>query len=182
MRLDTKKLFWRIAILVTQGSIFTFSQSRMPSGLLARLQLGCPDKSAELYKRMVKCLLKSATSWWVLAVTFSTNGLWTRYFIKNWAAWWWCSNLQCYCRKKLLVILHYSKSFKWTREVIRTQGKCIKTYKNFLKDFVVKQNLTHPKGDFWSYLNHPYKIVIIWYYWTTRNMDPCMVTIKCYAN
>ena len=50
------------------------------------------------------------------------------------------------------------------------------------KDFVVKQNLTHPKGDFWSYLNHPYKIVIIWDYWTTRNMDPCMVTIKCYAN
>ena len=50
--------------------------------------------------------------------------------------------------KKLLVILHYSKSFKRTREVIRTQGKCIKTYKNFLKDFVVKQNLIHPKGDF----------------------------------
>ena len=48
----------------------------------------------------------------------------------------------------MVLILHYSKSFKWTREVIRTQGKCIKTYKNFFKDFVVKQNLTHPKGDF----------------------------------
>ena len=28
-------------------------------------------------------------------------------------------------------------------EVIRTQGKCIKSYKNFWKDFVVEQNLEH---------------------------------------
>ena len=38
-------------------------------------------------------------------------------------------------------------------EAFRTQGKCIKPYKNFWKDFVVKQNLTCLKGDFWSYLN-----------------------------
>ena len=31
-------------------------------------------------------------------------------------------------------------------EVIRIQGKCTKSYKNFWKDFVVKQNLTRPKG------------------------------------
>ena len=36
-------------------------------------------------------------------------------------------------------------------EVIKTQGKCIKSYKNFLKDFVVEQNLTCLKGDFWIY-------------------------------
>ena len=33
-------------------------------------------------------------------------------------------------------------------EVIKTQGKCIKSYKNFLKDFVVEQNLTFLKGNF----------------------------------
>ena len=45
-------------------------------------------------------------------------------------------------------------------------------YKNFWKDFVVEQNLTHPKGDFWSYLNRPYGIVVVWDDWTTGNMDP----------
>ena len=39
-------------------------------------------------------------------------------------------------------------------DVIRTQGKSIKSYKNFWKDFVVEQNLTHPNGNFWSYLIH----------------------------
>ena len=38
-------------------------------------------------------------------------------------------------------------------EVIRIQGKCTKSYKNFWKDFVVKQNLTPSEG--------------------RNNMDPC---------
>ena len=46
-------------------------------------------------------------------------------------------------------------------EVIRTQGKCIKSYKNFWKDFVV---------DFGSYLNRPYEIVVVWDDWTTGRL------------
>ena len=48
----------------------------------------------------------------------------------------------------------------------------IKPYKNVLKDFVVGQNLTHPKDDFWSYLNLLCEIVVVWDDWTTANMDP----------
>ena len=59
------------------------------------------------------------------------------------------------------------------RDVIRTQGKCIKSYKNFWEDFVVEQNISHPKGDSWSYLNHTYKIVVIWDDGMIGNMDPC---------
>ena len=35
-----------------------------------------------------------------------------------------------------------------------------------------KQNLTHLKGHFWSYLNHPYEIVVVWVDRMTGNMDP----------
>ena len=38
-------------------------------------------------------------------------------------------------------------------------------YKNFWKDFVIEQNLTRPKGDFWSFFNRPYEIVVIWDNW-----------------
>ena len=38
-------------------------------------------------------------------------------------------------------------------------------YKNFWKDFVVEQNLTRPKGDFWSFHNRQYEIVVIWDDW-----------------
>ena len=38
-------------------------------------------------------------------------------------------------------------------------------YKNFWNDFVVEQNLPRLKGDFWSFLNHPYEIVVIWDDW-----------------
>ena len=34
-----------------------------------------------------------------------------------------------------------------------------KSYKNFWKDFVVEQNLTRPKGNFWSYLNREMRLV-----------------------
>ena len=62
-------------------------------------------------------------------------------------------------------------------EVIRTQGKCIKSYENFWKDFVVEQNFTCPKGECWSYLNLPYEIVVVWGDRTTRIMDPCVLMI-----
>ena len=92
------------------------------------------------------------------AVTFSTNGLWMQYFTINWvcdrfvenaAPSEMAPNLRFHC----LFSLHYSKSFLSGWEAFRTQGKCIKPYKNFWKDFVVKQNLTCLKDDFWSYLN-----------------------------
>ena len=38
-------------------------------------------------------------------------------------------------------------------------------YVNFSKDFVVEQNLTRLKGDFWSFLNRQYEIVVIWDDW-----------------
>ena len=45
-------------------------------------------------------------------------------------------------------------------------GKMYKIiYKNFWKDFVVEQNHTRPKGDFWSFLNRPYEIVVVWDDW-----------------
>ena len=62
--------------------------------------------------------------------------------------------------------------------VIRTQGKCIKSYKNFWKDFVVEQNLTRLKGDFWSYLNRPYEIIVVWDDREAGNMDPYLPLLK----
>ena len=67
-------------------------------------------------------------------------GMW--YFIKNWACdhfignlhhQWWRPNPWFHCRQKLLAILPYSKSFKWIREAIRTQGRCINLIKIFEK-------------------------------------------------
>ena len=105
------------------------------------------------------------------AVKFSTNGLWMQYLTKNWA--WdrflekycthqrWHPNLRFLADKSCLLFSIILKVLSgW--EVIRIQGKCIKSYKNFWKDFVVvEQNLTRPKGDFWSYLNRPYEIVVV---------------------
>ena len=39
---------------------------------------------------------------------------------------------------------------------------------------MVKQNLTRPKDDFWSYLSRPCQIVVVWDDRTTANMDPCL--------
>ena len=66
-------------------------------------------------------------------------------------------------------------------EVIRTQGKYIKWYKNFWKDFVVEQNPIHPNGDFWSYLNRLYKIVVFWDDRTTGNMEYEYMNIAHFA-
>ena len=78
-----------------------------------------------------------------------------------------------HCRQKLLVIHRYSKHFEWIREVIRTQRKGIKSYKNFEQDFLVEQNLTLLKGDSQSGLNCLYEIVVVWGDQTTVNMGPC---------
>ena len=43
-------------------------------------------------------------------------------------------------------------------------------YKNFWKDFVVEQNLTRPKGDFWSFHNRQYEIVVIWDDWEYESL------------
>ena len=64
-------------------------------------------------------------------------------------------NLRFHCRQKLLVIFSIILKVLSGWEVIRTQGKCIKSYKKFWKEFVVEQNLTFRKGDFWSYVNRP---------------------------
>ena len=84
----------------------------------------------------------------------------------------WRTNLPFHSIKKLCVILRYSKSFKWMRSNQNT-GKMytIKSYKNFWKDFVVEQNLTHPKDDYWSLFNRPCKIVVVWDDWTTSNVE-----------
>ena len=126
----------------------------------------------------------------MIADTFSTNGLWMQYFTKHWAFYRFVENAapsktapKTYDfiadKSCLIVILHYSKSFKWIREVIRTQRKCIKSYKNFWGEeerrFVVEKNLTHPKGDFWSYLNHSCGIAVIWDDRMTGNMDRCKI-------
>ena len=44
---------------------------------------------------------------------------------------------------------------------------------HFWKDFVVEQNLTCRKYDFWSYLNRLCEIVVFWDDQSTANMDPC---------
>ena len=77
-----------------------------------------------------------------------------------------------HCRQKLHVIRRCSKSFKWMRSNQNT-GKMymIKSYKNFWKYFVVKQNLTGPKDNFSSYLKHLCEIVVIWNNQMTANMD-----------
>ena len=48
--------------------------------------------------------------------------------------------------------------------------KTIQEFSN--RHFVVEQNLTGPKDDFWSYLNHPCEIAVVWDNQMTANMDP----------
>ena len=132
----------------------------------------------------MKCLLKNATSWWVLSrfPRMASESLWMQYFTKNWACMQ--SFHRKYCTIKdgtqtynfiadkscLLFAIILDILSGW--EVIRTHGKCIKSYKDVWKDFVVEQNLTRLKGNFWSYLNRPYDIVVVWDDETTGNMDP----------
>ena len=107
-----------------------------------------------LLPKATKCLLKNATSWWVLSrflwmapecwplnaalhKTLSLR-LFRRkfYTIKDGAQTYnFITDKSC-----LLFFIILKVLSRW--QVIRTQGKCIKSYKIFLKDFVVKQNLT----------------------------------------
>ena len=96
------------------------------------------------------------------AVMFSTNGLWMQLVLHKKLSLRpfrrkYRPNLWFQCRQKLLVIHHYSKSFKWMRSKQKT-GKMYKLYKNFWEDFVVEQNITCP-----------YKIVVVWDDRTTGN-------------
>ena len=139
--------------------------------------------------RATKCLLKNATSWWVpsrflwmaserrplnaaLHKKLSLRSFHRKFYtIKDGTQTYdYIADKSC-----LLFFIILKVLSRW--QVIRTQGKCIKSYKNFLKDFVVEQNLTGVKGDFWSYLkNCPYEIVVIWDDRTTGNLDPCLLT------
>ena len=121
---------------------------------------------------------ENATSWWVLsrflwmasecrplnAALHKKLSLWSFhrkfYTIKDGAQTYdFIADKSC-----LLFFIILKVLSRW--QVIRTKGKCIKSYKNFWKDFVVEENLTDMKGDFWSYLkNCPYEIVVIWDDW-----------------
>ena len=41
----------------------------------------------------------------------------------------------------------------------------------FYRNFAVEKNLTRSKDDFWSYLNRPFEIVVVWDDRTTANMN-----------
>ena len=113
------------------------------------------------------------------AVTVSKSGLWMQYFTKKLSLQ---SFRRKYCTIKdgaqtydfiadkscLLISIILNVLCGW--EVIRTQGKCIKSYNNFWKDFVVEQNLTRPKADFWNYLRLDCSRLDNR---TIGNMDPC---------
>ena len=85
----------------------------------------------------------------------------------------WCPNLRYHCRQKLFSIFHYSKSFKWIREVIRTQGKCINHIRIFENILWLSKISLVRRAIFKSYLDCPYKIVVVWDHHIIGNMDPC---------
>ena len=59
-------------------------------------------------------------------------------------------------------------------------GKMYKIiYKNFWKDFVVEQNLTRLRGDFWCFLNRPYEIVVIWDDWQYGSLVSIIIVFNC---
>ena len=93
------------------------------------------------------------------------------YFTKNWAcdcfieknapskSYDFIADKRCLLFSIILKVLSGWDSYQNT-------GKMYKIiYKNFWKDFVVEQNLTRLKGDFWCFLNRPYEIVVIWDDW-----------------
>ena len=62
----------------------------------------------------------------------------------------------------------------------QNSGKMYKIiYKNFWKDFVVEQNLTRLKGDFWCFLNRPYEIVVIWDDWQYGSLVSIIIVFNC---
>ena len=75
--------------------------------------------------------------------------------------------------KSCLLFFHYSKSFKWIREVIKTQGKFINHIRIFEKILWLSKTSLIRKATFEIYLNCPYEIVVVWDDHRTGNMDPC---------
>ena len=92
--------------------------------------------------KVTKCLLKNATFWWVqscflrmasdCSILQKTEPAIVSLKILHQQRWH--PNLQFHCRQKLLVILHYSKTFKWMRSNQNT-GKMYKIIEKFLKRF-----------------------------------------------
>ena len=149
--------------------------------------------------KATKCPLKNARSWWARS-RFLWMASQMRYFIKNWACDHFVENTaQSTMAPKLMISLQtkaacYSPLFlkgltvicetKRNETVIcevdqrsnQNTGKMYKSYKNFWKDFVVEQNLTRPKGDFWSYLNRPHEIGLGWPdEWEDGSLKNCIV-------
>ena len=59
-------------------------------------------------------------------------------------------------------------------------GKMYKIiYKNLWKDFVVEQNLTRLKGDFWCFFNRQYEIVVIWDDWEYGSLVSIIIVFNC---
>ena len=110
------------------------------------------------------------------------------YFTKNWACDCFIENTapskpydfiadkRCLLFSIILKVLSGWDSYQNT-------GKMYKIiYKNFCKDFVIEQNLTRPKGDFWSFLNHPYEIVVIWDNWEYGSLVSIIIVFNCTSN
>ena len=117
----------------------------------------------------------------MLGITFSTNGLYMHYFTENWACDCFIENTapskpyDFIADKRCLLFSIILKVFSgW--DSYQNTGKM---YKNFCKDFVIEQNLTRPKGDFWSFLNHPYEIVVIWDNWEYGSLVSIIIVFNC---
>ena len=97
------------------------------------------------------------------AVMFFTNRLWMQDFTKNWA----CKNF----------IENTAPSKTAPKLTISLQTKVVcysPSYKNFWHKilWLSKTSLIR-RATFESYLNCPYKIVVVWDDQTIGNMDPC---------
>ena len=107
------------------------------------------------------------------------------YFTKNWACDCFIENTapsksydfiadkRCLLFSIILKVLSGWDSYQNT-------GKMYKIiYKNFCKDFVIEQNLTRLKGDFWCFVNRPYEIVVIWDDWQYGSLVSIIIVFNC---
>ena len=107
-------------------------------------------------------------------------------FVENTAPWKMGPKLTISLQTKLLVILHYSKSFKCRRSNQNT-GKMYKIIWEFLKRFsflwLSKTSLTRRATFEVIFIYRPYKIVVIvvWDDRTTGNVNPWFCTLSPYA-
>ena len=137
---------------------------------------------------MTKCLLKNAASWWVLSHflriasecnTSQKLSLWS--FHRNYCTIKNGAQTYDFIADKSYLLFSIILKVLSGLEGIRTQGKCIKSYMNFSKDFVVEQNFTRLRGDIWSYVNRPYWIIVVWDDRTTGKMDPWDVMLYTFS-